>query len=459
MIGGASLLNHLPLEDTRDDKLNLAEKAKEIASFVNYYPNNTPYAISVTGPWGSGKSTMLNFIETMLDHQKCLVIRFNPWMFSNKEELIRSLFEEVFYSMNGDNFTKAKNKFREYAQKIIPQVAKAIASFTAQGYGVPPQVIGNVTDAVSTMAQQVSNDLFDKPLSKRKTELEFQLKEILVETDEKIVIIIDELDRLFPDEVITVFQAIKSTLHFPGLFFIVAMDKITIYDGIEKAGISEPEKYLQKIFQREYVIKPRYQLRTLTFQYLLPEISLQSGEHIEDLKNTIDVFINLNEARFIKLIDDGKTINGLDIQQRQGVVTNLKYPSINQVLRSEFENPRVFLKLVDYITQYWQTFHEEVFACEQRTELNLQTSFLIFVAYFKYPSEIEPSLWQSWMEEGSPFISNMKSFFNGVFQEISGSNRRRNDSIVEQSVKVLNKFPDFNTRPILNPIREMHRII
>lgn len=54
---------YVPLSNIEFDKLNFATKAKEIAKFIESVPNTIPYAVTINGSWGSGKSTMLNFKE------------------------------------------------------------------------------------------------------------------------------------------------------------------------------------------------------------------------------------------------------------------------------------------------------------------------------------------------------------------------------------------------------------
>ncbi|WP_145409385.1 P-loop NTPase fold protein [Paenibacillus xylanexedens] len=44
--------------------------------------------MSIDGAWGTGKSTILNYIEQHLDLHRCSIVRFNPWALSNKEQIL-----------------------------------------------------------------------------------------------------------------------------------------------------------------------------------------------------------------------------------------------------------------------------------------------------------------------------------------------------------------------------------
>ena len=68
--------------------------------------------VSVNGPWGSGKTTVLGFIEWYLkeseEPDKPQVVRFNPWWFSGCGELTRQLLNEMVRSIDSKSKKWAK---------------------------------------------------------------------------------------------------------------------------------------------------------------------------------------------------------------------------------------------------------------------------------------------------------------------------------------------------------------
>ena len=60
--------------------------------------------MGIYGPWGSGKSTMLNFIEHYLKDQQpteqATIVLFNPWWFSGREDLTRSFFSQLQWALS-----------------------------------------------------------------------------------------------------------------------------------------------------------------------------------------------------------------------------------------------------------------------------------------------------------------------------------------------------------------------
>ncbi|MDM5460012.1 KAP family P-loop NTPase fold protein [Bacillus cereus] len=391
-------LKYLPLKDIEKDRLGFEGKSQEIATFINNFSPKLPYSLSINGSWGAGKSTMLNFIETKLDKGKCKVIRFNPWMITEKEDLIKSLFEEIYYAMGEGDFQNAKNTFFKYARKLIPSATKALTFAGAYMHGIAPAAATTASTIAGDTSQVVSDALFDeKPLSKRKEDLNTLLNQTLREDGQKIVIMIDELDRLFPDEVITVFQMIKSNLDLPGLFFVVAMDGEVVFDALKAKGVSKPDYYLQKIFQRSYLINTKYQIKTLSENFIMKYLDHDIKSHRElheallayfYLEDHVFIFAPGNSASFydISLSDDYTKSNDTDIE-----TVGDSYADVLNILTSELNihNPRAFLRFAEILIEKWDRYYNYIFEKEKEIKHFIYISFLIFISHYACPDYTE----------------------------------------------------------------------
>ena len=407
-----NIISYLPLDNTLDDKLGFGKKAQEIAGFINNSSSRSSFAISINGSWGSGKSTMLNFIDNGLNKRKCRVIRFNPWMVSDREGLIENLFEEIYYEIDGEVYTKAKTKFKEYAQKIVPSVAKISAYLGSVSHGAPPQTASIFANGAGEVVKAVGDTLSNKPLSKRKRELQEELEIMFSENNEKIVVMIDEIDRLFPDEIITVFQMIKAVLDLPGIFFLIAMDEKVVNEALTSKGIGSPEYYLQKIFQRNYHIKTKYQIRTLTDHFLVKNIDLNL-ECFSALKDALNAFIYSKKENWVLNFDESiiedyiesyisssikdsqeesfkiALKNKITDQNRHTVINS--YWNIFRKISDELniQNPRNFIKFVYYVLEYWEDYYQFIFDNNKKTNYNIQAAFLMLLSNFIYPDYTE----------------------------------------------------------------------
>ncbi|PET15018.1 hypothetical protein CN513_21135 [Bacillus cereus] len=391
-------LQYLPLENVTDDKLGFKEKSEDIATFINNFSANLPYSLSINGSWGAGKSTMLNFIENNLNNGKCKVVRFNPWMITDREELIKSLFEEIYYAMGEGEFHQAKKIFSKYAQKLLAPAAKAIAFVGGYKSGMPPAVVTGASMVVGETTQAVSDIIFDdKPLSVRKKELNDILNQTVRPDGQKIVIMIDEIDRLFPEEVITIFQMIKSTLDLPGLFFVVAMDEEVVFDALKKQGVSKPDYYLHKIFQRKYFINTRHQLMTLADNFLLKFLDVENNESHKALEKTLKAYFYEQAEYFAftsstKASDYDSSFNNewkIDDSRPDEIIKS--YYKLGKYVSDELNlhNPRTFLKFCVFVMEYWPNYYEYVFNKEKKMPCFIHTSFLILLAYFVNPSYVD----------------------------------------------------------------------
>ncbi|OMF34759.1 KAP family P-loop NTPase fold protein [Paenibacillus peoriae] len=434
-------INHLPLESVDQDLLNFSLKSKEIAEHINNYSNHIPYAISINGTWGAGKSTMLNFIESNINKDKCAVIRFNPWIILEKEEILFSLFEEI-YDCIDNGFTSARKKFLNYAQKLTKPVSKMATYFTQTMNGVPHQAALAVSDSASEAVSQITNTFFEKPISKRKKEIEKELQQMFVQNNKKIVIFIDEIDRMFPEEVIRIFQVIKSVLDLPGLLFVVAMDKESIEDSLTKAGIQKPNDYLQKIFQLSIPIISRYQLRTLSYNLFL--CNVDKTPYKEQLKYLFDTFIDLKKQNFLIPVHQEKhgMYSGETIESRTESIYNRVYNN----LRRNYENPRKFIKLANYIMVNWDAYLSEMENSGALNELDLQTAFLLFLGNYEYHPEIHEIMVTEYKEES--LMASIKSFINLHYPNNARIQAGKSyilpayDDILDKSSRALNKYPD-----------------
>ncbi len=51
--------------------------------------------VGVLGPWGSGKTSLVNLTRDEFEAAGVTILDFNPWMFSGAEQLVASFFVEL----------------------------------------------------------------------------------------------------------------------------------------------------------------------------------------------------------------------------------------------------------------------------------------------------------------------------------------------------------------------------
>src|SRR5215217_7711531 len=98
----SQLSSDQPLDDPADDRLGYALFAERLAASVQTMIPTRGLVIALYGAWGSGKSTVLGFVEHYLRQkpvgERALVVKFNPWWFARQENVSRQCLDQLLAS-------------------------------------------------------------------------------------------------------------------------------------------------------------------------------------------------------------------------------------------------------------------------------------------------------------------------------------------------------------------------
>jgi len=234
------LMDDDPKKAIKDDKLNRKDFANRVAQLIIESRGVNGLVIGLYGPWGSGKSTILNFVEELLnekDGEGIIPIRFNPWLFEDETVLLLSFFKEIGYSVKG------KIKKRERKKEIgkwVKNISRYIPGITFGG--------AIVVDIPKTI-KSIGEDLSKYDLDKEKD----TLSKILREENKKIVILMDDIDRLDKNEIQVLFKVVKICANFANTYYVMAFDKSMVAAALQDKYASQDgksgESYLEKIVQ------------------------------------------------------------------------------------------------------------------------------------------------------------------------------------------------------------------
>lgn len=231
-----SILSDAPLENPVDDRLGYAPFAKELSDFICSLKNQECLVFALTGPWGSGKTTCINFILHYVNEkpesEKPLLIRFTPWWFSGREDLLRQFFKEIFIAL------RRKKEFKKVLDKL--------ADFLATISEIPEPTVKAGAKITSKLLKKYAKD---KEANKQREEI----KKLIKELNKSIMVIIDDIDRLEPAEIRSLFRVIKAIADFPNTIYLLAFDKDIVVKALannkELSYDKYGEYYLEKIVQ------------------------------------------------------------------------------------------------------------------------------------------------------------------------------------------------------------------
>lgn len=238
-------LDDSPIQGKRDDLLNRGEFAKKIGQSILSMSAENGLCIGMFGPWGSGKTSILNMLLEEINQKvaqqgsKPIVFSFNPWNFTTAEQL----FHQFFYLLASKFASSSEQKIKDIgdALKKYANVAAEISSVTQfSAIQLAISSIGAVDKFLST-----NNILNDNDLIKQRNIIIKRLRE----QKQKIVIIIDDIDRLPNSEIRLIFQLVNSVAKFPNTVYLLSFDRKIVANALSGIQNCDGNDFLEKIIQ------------------------------------------------------------------------------------------------------------------------------------------------------------------------------------------------------------------
>lgn len=207
-----------------------------------------PLAIGVHSPWGGGKSTVLNLLEVELaKEQRYVVIRTEPWQYDNHDDVRGDLIVEVLDQL-AETF-KDEGKVTTRVKDLVKRL-----SWTRIGLALGKGAVTMQWDAdelVKAFTPRGRSD--DRSMAGFKDEFAKLVSGL--PSVERVVILVDDLDRCLPPAVMATLEAIKLFLAVPKMTFVIAADQDMVRDSIA-VSLGETNRsgafavrYLEKIIQ------------------------------------------------------------------------------------------------------------------------------------------------------------------------------------------------------------------
>lgn len=269
-----------PLKHPNEDELGYARFAEQLAHAVVRMAPNDGLVMSVNGSWGSGKSTVLNFmlhyLEQVEEDKRPIVVRFNPWWFSGREDLARLLISQICAAL-GEKESEFK-KLKKYLSDFTDVVSKL------------PSIPGVTPLSWLKTGKFFTDSLFKQPSL---SELKEKIDNLLTTRSKKILVFVDDIDRLSPDEIRDLFRAIKATTNFPNTIYLLAFDTNVVTKALEQGYVTSGQQYLEKIVQVPFELpRPdKVALRQLLFSKL-DQIIANTPEQLFDQMYWTNVYFD-----------------------------------------------------------------------------------------------------------------------------------------------------------------------
>ena len=207
-------------------------------------PDLDPLTVGIHGPWGGGKSTVLGLLAKELANDAVIVVRTNPWEFEGDADVKGTLIGQVIGELEERFGTDAgiKKKTADLLKRISwsrATLALAKGALTMQW---------NIDELVEAFTP--------RPKKNPETMSGFRgAFEELIENlpaIERVVVLVDDLDRCLPNAVMATLEAIKLFLAVKKMVFVIAADQDMVRDAIAASlgALSRSERFAQRYLDK-----------------------------------------------------------------------------------------------------------------------------------------------------------------------------------------------------------------
>jgi len=250
----------MPLRDDNPSPIDLLgfEDVVDIVEEIVLRRDLNPVTVGVNAPWGGGKTTVLHLLKQRLEASidvLCLLI--SPWEYDNKTDPTTALIDEVLGGLEKalkdppSRFDAIKDELHKLRRRVSFAKAMKLAASSALTATLPG--VGGLIDLFDDNAPQK-----EEPADPTLQGFRVQFQELMANEKmaplDRVVVLVDDLDRSLPDTVVEALEAIKLFLSVAGMAFVIAADEDNVANAIGRrlATTGQPitaRNYMEKIIQ------------------------------------------------------------------------------------------------------------------------------------------------------------------------------------------------------------------
>lgn len=333
---GRSYLGDGPVHTEAEDEFGRYPFARALAESIASQRDDDCMVIGLYAPWGAGKTSVLNFLESELKaDSRLILLRFNPWRYPTEEELLRQFY---------DSFARALKKAVLRLDKRLAGLVSRFLKLTGDVAEVPSVRVGKVAKALAAMARDHSQITID--------EAKARVQEFLDGNRRRVVVLVDDLDRLEPSEAHAMLRLVRLNADFPRTTYVIAADADMVAEALsqrfnsgltDSGDVKSGRSFLEKIVQVPLHLPPCDPTAIrLVFERGLNEAFVSANVTLEgesrgrlstgvikflwpDLTTPRMVKRFVNAVRFHLLVTSGE-VNAVDLLLLEGI--RLLYPEI-----------------------------------------------------------------------------------------------------------------------------------
>lgn len=311
------------IKTAKEDLLNRSPFAENLVIHLNSLNvSEGARSIAVISSWGNGKTSFINLIVEIIENKYSAdfdVIHFSPWHLAPSTSITKKFFQQIFHK-----YGNIDSQFASLIRKYYTLLEDSEFSYLSK----VGKLLSYTTDS-STILKEITTKL--------------------KKSHKKILVIIDDVDRLNATEIEEIFRIIRGSANFPHFIFLSSFDKKYVQQALSENNHSKTKHYIEKFFEVEFNL-PEYDMDILskiilskTKTFLTPEDYSNFSEYISDsskifnrppvfaeLSNLRNIYrwINNIRIRYEILIGECRIQDLADLE-----LLNLLYPNVYDLLK------------------------------------------------------------------------------------------------------------------------------
>lgn len=209
-----------PIISDDQDLLGRVQFADQLTREILTLPGPDPFVFGLLGGWGEGKTSVLNLVRNRLAQSPgVLLLSFDPWYFGSEEALVRNFYSGI------DRALQAEYVLPSLRHQLVKYQDLLLTGLRSLGLGIELRVT-------------------DDPERLRK-----DIEGWVAQLGKRLVIIIDDLDRLQPPDILGIFKVVKLSANLRNTVFLLSFDPTVTAKLLREATGGDPA-FLEKVVQK-----------------------------------------------------------------------------------------------------------------------------------------------------------------------------------------------------------------
>ncbi|MEE5137994.1 P-loop NTPase fold protein [Pseudomonas alliivorans] len=269
-----------PIRLKAEDRLRRAEYADRIASVLLHLSPREGRVFAIRGGWGFGKSSLKNLVTEQLKDRgnDANWLDFNPWQWGDGGAISRALFGQIADRLGGGHSKHARKRaaaLRRYGSILTGASAplkKASGSkdtisavltngsmilvASAIGFDLPSvakiliglAVVSSACLLIGRALLHFGRDRSSESLDQIRGELEQRLREL----ERPLVVFVDDIDRLEPEQIRELLKQVKANANLPNIVFVLLFQPSIVESALTPIANGDGRAFLAKIVQASF---------------------------------------------------------------------------------------------------------------------------------------------------------------------------------------------------------------